>query len=194
MLKVMAPSRAGLQRLKSGRWYLPRELGSAATNGGMVAGVINLTACYIPERITVAAMGTKIGTVGPGGSCQLASYTHNFNTGGPGLLEAYTASMSTAVLGEISNPPIPTNIVLEEGVHWFALNADNATALFSVAGGQGTNYGAMIGSPVSAIGSGSAALVGLTTPGAFGTWPADLSGATFTGVMSKTPQIQYLVG
>ena len=177
----------------AGRYYLPSGQGLGIVGATLTVGTTYLSFGAIEDRITVSQLGARITTVSAGGNFQLAVYAHDATTGMPGKLVASTGSGSTAAAGIVNNA-LASNVTLEPGFYWFAIQSDNATAVFMVEGSNSLAFLSMIGSGTGAInGSASSQAAALSTPATFGTWPVDLTGAPFTEIQARGPLLQFLV-
>lgn len=188
-----APARKSHPGYVAGRYYVPSGQGLGIVGATLTVGTTYLSFGSIEERITVSQLGARVATVSAGGNFQLAVYAHDAATGMPGKLVASTGSGSTAATGIVNNA-LAANATIEPGFYWFALQSDNSTAVFMVAGSNSFAFLSLIGSGTGAInGSGTSQAAAVTTPGTFGTWPADLTGAPFTEFQARGPLLQFLV-
>jgi hypothetical protein len=180
----------------AGRYYLPFGQGAVTSGAALATGQIYLTFAIIKERITISQLGVRLTTASAGGNFQLGVYSHNTATASPGVLEGFTGSGSTAS-ATLVNVATTAGQVLEAGPHWFAIQADNATAVFLAQALASPAHVALVGDPTAAIPAGTSngsQTVGVSTPATFGTWPADLSAATLTNTtIGRIPLIQFLV-
>lgn len=180
----------------AGRFYAPFG------QGAPIAGVVlSPTAMYlgfgvIKERITLSQLQARITTLAAGGNFQLAIYNHDPATAKGSTLVAATVSGSTAAAAQVNAAFTGGDVTLEPGPYWFALEVDNATAVFLAQGPSSLNQFSLIGS-VTGIGgalnvqvAGSIINTGIT----FGTWPADISGMAQNEISNgRIPLIAFLV-
>ncbi len=176
------------------RWYNAIEGFNAQMTLAAVAlnGKITFYPAYIRERITVSALGVRIGTTATG-NVQAAVYRNNPVTMRPtGTPVASTTSMSTA---SAVNVNAAVNVVLEPGLYWFGTNIDNATGRLIGYNSASQALGNLIGGAAqSDVLAGQVGLSCLQVTQTFGTWP-DATAATFTPVTgTAVPVVQYKVG
>lgn len=167
-----------------GNWYLPVQTpqSTGGANPG-TAGLITLLPGVIKQRVLVNALGLRITTAGTG-NAQAAIYRSRL--GRPSTLLASTGSMSTASVASVNAPLSQGDQILEPGMYWWATAMDNTTAaLMSViATAANPILGALLGSTSQTVAMTAQGFGGYTTPGTFGTWPADLTSATLTDLTS----------
>jgi hypothetical protein len=177
-----------------GNWYLGKEAGAALTSGNtMVAGSIYCFPGKIMETATIEALATRILTPSSGGNAQLAVYAPGA-WGRPGTLIINSGSLDTTSAGNVSGSV--THTQLTAGWVWFCGQVDNATVAF-LAQSAGTT--ALAGSML--IGNSSVAFItnpqqaGVSTTGAFGTWPNFTSGTTWSDVAasSQVPVVGFQI-
>jgi len=187
----------------------PMQLAAA---GGAVgaANVIQCTPGIISQKITLAGLSASVTTLSAGGNFQLAIYTSV--SGRPGTVIANTGSGSTASVAFVS----PTFAAgsgssvqvgpggAQGGTNlWFCANRDNAVSVFTPNGAASPGaYGttALLGSATTAnLLNVTSAVVGISCSGAacnggsstFGTWPATLTGSTWTDVKDRSMPIVF---
>lgn len=180
----------------AGRYYQPFGQGAPVAGGTLSAVLMYLGFGVIKQRITVSQLGARLTTASAGGSFQLGLYNHNPATGKPSTKVGNTGSGSTASATTV-NVALPAATVIEPGNYWFAVEVDNGTAAFLSQGLTSGNHSSLIGSDTNALGvSATQQMCGFSTNvGAFGTWPDDLSAATFAELIGtgRPALIQFLV-
>ena len=172
-----------------GDWYLGKEAGAELPSGNvpLVAGSIYCFPGKIMETATIEALATRIITPSSGGNAQLAVYAPG-SWGRPGTLIINSGSLSTTSAGNVSGSV--ANTQLTAGWVWFCGQADNTTVEFLA---QSASTTALAGSML--IGNSSVAFItnpqqsGVSTTGAFGTWPNFTSGTTWSDVAGSTAQV-----
>lgn len=168
----------------AGNWYLPVQTpqSTGGANPG-TAGLITLLPGVVKERVLVNALGVRVSTAGTG---NVAAAVYRGRAGRGGALVGNTAAMSTASVASINAPLAQGDVVLEPGIYWFATMMDNTAAalLAAIATAANPILGALLGSTSQTIAMTAQGMGGYTTPGTFGMWPADLSGATLTELTS----------
>ncbi|MBA9067996.1 hypothetical protein FHR71_001731 [Methylobacterium sp. RAS18] len=180
-----------------GLFYQPFGQGAPTGGGTLANATIYLGFGVIKSRTAISQLGARVSTVSAGGNFQLGLYAHNASTGKPSLRVGNTGSGSTASATTVNAAVTGGPIIVEPGNYWFALQSDNTTAQFLSQGLTSGNHGALVGSASNALGvSMNQQLCGLSTSaGTFGTWPDDISGATFTELLGtgRAPLMQFLV-
>lgn len=174
-------------------WYTQLQAYGSTTGSAPGLGSIRIYPGYIAERVTISALGLRVGTLSAGGNVQAAVYANNAATGRPtGSALVSTASMSTASTGSVN---AAVSLQIEPGLYWWASNCDNGTAVFESLSTTAPSLSAMIGSATqgNALPSPRGSLA-LSVAQAFGTWP-DLTSASFTELLTATvPIVQFKVG
>ncbi|MFD6316907.1 hypothetical protein [Methylorubrum thiocyanatum] len=168
----------------AGNWYLPVQTpqSTGGANPG-TAGLITLLPGVLKERVLITALGVRVSTAGAG---NVSSAVFRSKAGRTGALLVNTGSMSTASVASISAPPVQGDQFADPGLYWFATMMDNTAAalLSAIATAANPVLSALLGSVSQTIAMTAQGFGGYTTPGTFGSWPADLSAATLTELTS----------
>jgi hypothetical protein len=155
-------------------------LGTQAGGAAIGGNAVKLHPIVIKERVIISELAARVITAEATKNFQLGIYaahpTTRFPTGNP---LATTASMSCGVTGAMSGDI--TDITLDPGLYWVAMNTDSTTAVWSTYGSGGNNIPLILGTTSasqSASGNASSTSV-LSFNHTFGTWP-DLTAASYS--------------
>jgi hypothetical protein len=173
-------------------WYAPGGLTTYSTGNVVTANRIQCKFGYVPERVTIGALGARVTTVGST-NFQLAIYTNV--SGRPGALLSSTGNILNTGLGVVTGALAANKQVGPAGSDggrdvWWCFNNNDSTAVFV---GDNTNTSASnffsgsatAGDLITAASGGG--LQGIYCTGAgcnggsstFNTWPASLAGSTW---------------
>lgn len=163
------------------RLWVPKSsnvISSAPSAPG--ANSIRLSPGYIDEKITISTLVARVATLFSGGLFQLAIYAANSASYPTGNALISTASISTTSTGLQTSA---ASKQLDPALYWWALNCDNATAIFNSYGPSGLMMGQTIG--VQGAANVFAAATGLAIAQTFGTWP-DLTATSWASSHETT--------
>ncbi len=163
------------------RWWHPKGSGVlAGTPAAPGANSIRLFPGYIDSKLTINNLAARVSTLFSGGLFQLAIYAANAENYPTGNALISTASISTTTTGLQSGA---ASKQLDPALYWWALNCDNATAVFNSYGPSGLMVGQTIG--VQGAANVFAAATGLLLAQTFGTWP-DLTATSWSSSNEAT--------
>lgn len=165
----------------AGRWY-PAILGTPAISSNPGANIIQFIMVALVKPITISDLGAYITTLSVAGNLQLAIYANDPTTSRPtGNALATTGSISTTLAGVISADVVGSNVVLQPGFYWAAVNMDNGTCTIGGVASSFPRQPYMVGSTTLAniAVSNTACTLRLTFAQAFNTWP-DMTGQALT--------------
>lgn len=168
----------------AGKWYYPPLAGQAGNGSALVNGSVRLVPFVLSKPITISDLGCRVTTLAAGGNVRLAIYIGDPATGKPvGAPVVETGNISTAATGPLSAAVTPA--ALTPGLHFMAVNADNATAALQNIGTSPTSIGMILGSATLATVNWNAAgsYFIYTFASAFGAFP-DLTGQTLVETSS----------
>jgi hypothetical protein len=169
--------------------------------GQVQAGVaVNVTPRMLPFQVRalvdIVALGARITTLAAAGFCSFAIYRANGNTLLPiGRPVASTGPIATDLAVNVSGALTQGRAQLSPGLHWFAVQTDNATVVFqTLSNAQNSSF---VGAPTQdGITSAAAAVVSYRSGTAqpFGAW-LDLTdpALTFPNIGNATCLGQFQV-
>lgn len=159
----------------------------AAQTSAFTSGSIYVCPFYLPNVATVHGMAGRVATQDAApGHVQFAIYNNNSGAtpliNRPGTKIDSTANISVASTGAVTGA-LAADHQLQPGWYWRAWQSDSTVVRMNSMPHTNSLFASMVGSTTlgSAI-SGSNYLAGYSTTGVFGTWPSDLSTATFTEI------------
>lgn len=160
-----------------------------SNSAAAASGLVRMYPFELRAQMTVAALMTRVQTVGLG-SFQLAIYANNPATMRPtGAVLARTGDMSTTSLATVTANITGGNVVLPAGVYWACTNVDatSAVAIFQSINLNQAVVTSIMGALTADTASSSVAqsTVTLTTPMAYNTW-SSMTSAVFTEYTGST--------
>ena len=183
----------------SSNWYVSPAWSTTAT--GNAVGAANRISCkygYVPNKVTIGALGARINTAGTT-NYQLAIYANS--SGRPGAILSSTGSMVTTGTGVVTATLAANKQVGPGGTDgsrdvWWCMNINDTTTVFVTENVGGLSQDAFVGSATAAdlLPGGTNAQTGIHCTGAdcnggsstFGTWPATLAGSTWTTMSASS--------
>jgi hypothetical protein len=184
----------------SSDWYTSPTWATYAT--GNATGAANRIVCkygYVPRTVTIGALGARVTTAGTT-NFQLAIYASS--GGRPGALLSSTGNMLTTGTGVITAALAANKQVGPNGSDtgrdvWWCMNVNDTTTAFMAEAAATNSQNADVGSATASdlIPSGTASSInGIHCAGAncnggsstFGSWPASLTGSTWTAMSAGT--------
>jgi len=174
----------------AGNWYAPAP-STLGAGQATTTGAIRMIPFFLPRPITIQALAVRITTLVASGNVKVAIYTNNPATANPaGLPLAQTGDLTTAAAGTVSET-LGTNVRLESGTYWMALQVDSTAGTGGVVlQTYPTSYAGsafLTGGTLANISSAAATSAPTRTVAqAYGTFP-DMTGASISqGAASNT--------
>lgn len=178
----------------AGRWYWPFTI--AQTNNPIVIGAatLRMAPIFVPQRITVSDLFTRLGTASAGGNVQLGIYAMDATTHlATGNVLASTGNISTTTATVVS-AALGASYQFAPGWYWIGVMADNGTVTVQANAGAIVRAGALIGSTtlsnVSSVSSANSLAYQYSVT--FGTWP-NLTAVSPTEVLTGEVMIGFKV-
>jgi hypothetical protein len=178
----------------AGRWYPVHDTGAVSATSALSAGSIRFLPFSIREAITLSDLAARVTTLTAAGNFQIAIYASHATTKHPtGTALAATGNMSTASATVVSADITGSDVTIQPGNYWSAVNVDNGTTAFSGASTSSPAIAQMIGSATLANVSSTATGVALylSLAQTFGTWP-DVTAGGFTEVTGNGAPIIFV--
>lgn len=176
----------------AGNWYAPPLGGAAQAGGALAVGSVRLIPFFLTRPITVSDLGCRITTLAAAGNIRLAIYRGVSSTGRPtGTAVVETGNISTAAAGPFS--AAVTAATLQPGLHFMAVNSDNATVILQSLGTAAITPSVIVGSTTLAnlTWNATGAQITYTFASAFGAFP-DLAGQTLVEAQSSGWGLVYM--
>lgn len=185
----------GARTVVSGSWYWAEIYWS--TQAGAVFSITTTyaRAVYIPNAITIQAIGAYIQTAAASGNCQFAIYASNANGRPTGSVIAQTANISTTTAGAVSGSITPVALAANT-IYFFAAMCDNTTIQFKSVNTVDTYNGYGVGATTLADlnESTTTAVIRFTIGGqTFGTFPTNptMAETGINGQSASTPAFMF---
>ena len=166
----------------AGNWYSPIPYASYTVGAALVQDSARFLPFVLQHAITISDLGARITTLHAANNIQLAIYANDPTTGRPtGSELAATGDITTASTGTVSADITGSDVTLQPGLYWMAVNSSASTAVCQITRGDVSISGHFIGATaLGTVTSGGTSMVfNLSTGLSFGTW-GDLTGATWT--------------
>lgn len=163
----------------SGRWYLPNDGRAMTTGQQAVNAALWLTPFMVMAPVTISALGVKIATASAGGNFMLGIYEAARPSAPRVSISGLSTTSTNGVIGTLG-----ASVTLRPGLHYTAIEADNATVRFQSWTGAYSHMGFLSGgADPSSIVSGQCDYLLTNTYGSF----PDLTSATLTQNTTSSP-------
>lgn len=178
----------------AGRWYWPFVVAQTNNPIAIGAATLRMAPIFVPQRITVSDLFTRLGVASAGGNIQLGIYAMDASTHlATGNVLASTGNISTTTATVVS-AALGSSYQFAPGWYWIGVMADNGTVTVQANAGAIVRAGAMIGSTTLANVSSvtSANSIAYQYSVTFGTWP-NLTSVSPTEVLTGEVMIGFKV-